>query len=103
MPELTQLDATQTLPALNHVSDLIDQYRRTTEQYAEHIMETTALRGVAREALAHNAEQIAAAGLRAHAAVSGRINGLRQVAEHGAKYAAQAARHIDSVEIPDHI
>lgn len=103
MPQLIQLDATEMLPSVVNAGEQLDQYREATQRYAGHIEGTTALTGPAREALAHNAQQIAAAGVRAHAWVSLRINGIRQIIEYGIHTAAHSAGHANSVEIPRNI
>lgn len=100
MPYLTQRDATQLLPQIAPLGDLLDRYRDATEQFAASIYETTALNGAVRDALVRNAEVIESAGARFHAAASRRINGLSESVEWGARIAAEGAGHIRSVEIP---
>lgn len=101
MPQLTQQDATQTLPAVAHAHDLLDQYAQAAQRYSGHIQETMALKGETRLALMNNGEQIANAGQRVQAKAGERIDGIRQVTEHGANTASEGAGHINSVDIPE--
>jgi hypothetical protein len=103
MPHLTQQDATQLLPRAALASDLLDHYRDGMHDYAGHIFETRALVGATHDAVVSNAEQIAAAGDRVHAAASRRISGLRQCIELGASLAAEGSAHAQSVDIPGFI
>lgn len=100
MPYLAQRDATQLLPQIAPLGDLLDQYRDATQQFAASIYETTAVRGATRDALVQNAEVIEAAGGRMHAAAARRITGLRESVELGVRVAAEGAAHIRSVEMP---
>ncbi|BBX88145.1 hypothetical protein [Mycolicibacterium aubagnense] len=100
MPYLAQRDATQLLPQIAPLGDLLDHYRDATEQFAASIYETTAVRGATRDALVRNAEEIEGAGARMHGAASRRINGLRESLELGVRVTAEGAAHIRSVEIP---
>lgn len=101
MPQLTQQDATQTLPAVSHAHDLLEQYQQATQRYSGAIQETMALKGETRQALIQNGEQIHSAGLRVQEKAGERVDGIRQVTEHGANTASEGAGHINSVEIPD--
>lgn len=101
MPQLTQQDATQTLPAVAHAHDLLEQYQQSTQRYSGAIQETMALKGETRQALIANGEQIHTAGLRVQAKAGERVDGIRQVTEHGANTASEGAGHISSVEIPE--
>jgi len=101
VPQLTQQDATQTLPAVSHAHDLLDQYAQAAGRYSGAIQETMALKGETRIALTQNGEQIHSAGLRVQEKAGERVDGIRQVTEHGANTASEGAGHINSVEIPD--
>ncbi|MCV7286021.1 hypothetical protein H7J87_11835 [Mycolicibacterium wolinskyi] len=103
MPQLTQQDATQTLPAVAHHHDLLEQYKQGTQRYSGHIQETMALKGETRQALQQNGEQIADAGQRVQDKAGERVDGIRQVTEVGANTASEGAGHISSVEIPEFI
>lgn len=101
MPQLTQQDATQTLPAVAQAHDLLEQYKQACQTYSGLIQETTALKGETRMALMNNGEQIEAAGQRVQDKAGERVDGIRQVTEHGANTASEGAGHIGSVEIPE--
>ncbi|RIT36873.1 hypothetical protein D2E76_16625 [Mycobacteroides abscessus] len=101
MPQLTQQDATQTLPAVQHFHDLLEQFKQAGERYSGHCQETMALKGETRQSLIANGEQIHNAAIRVQDKAGERVDGIRQVTEHGANTAAEGAGHINSVEIPE--
>ncbi|SHQ50186.1 hypothetical protein [Mycobacteroides abscessus] len=100
MPQLTQQDATQTLPAVAHLNDLLDQFKQSGERYSGHCQETMALKGETRESLINNGDQIHNATANVQQKAGERVDGVRQVTEHGANTASEGAGHINSVEIP---
>lgn len=103
MPVLTLQDATKSLPLLAEVDRILELYAEAGRRYCACLEESAAIRGATREALVANGHKIAAACQRARDKVSVGVVEMREVAERGAHAAAESAKHIESVEIPDFV